>query len=82
MTKSTYSFNPHTEPERDYPHTNLITFVVVTRHAPKSTYSPHLTESLVTWSDTNLRNMIDKMMGVDGMEYEMFDPSFFDGVEF
>ena len=69
MSKSTYNalwmLNPHLSDKTPYPHKDSITFIVVTRHAPKSTYSPKLTESIVTWSDDHLQHTIDEMMGLD-----------------
>jgi hypothetical protein len=78
MTKSTYNLtwllNPHFGDETPYPHRDSITFVVVTRYAPKSTYSPKLTESIVTWSDDHLQQTIDEMLGLDGMqEWEIIE---------
>jgi hypothetical protein len=72
MSKSTYNafwlLNPHMYVKDDYPHKDSITFIVVTTHAPKSTYSPPLTESLVAWSDEYLQHVVDEMMGLDGMD--------------
>ena len=65
--KSTYAMelgvNPHIHKEAlNYPHANEIMFVVVTKYAPKSTYTPHLTESLLIWSDDMLRDIVDEIM--------------------
>ena len=78
MNKSTYFssllaiLNPHTNEARDYPHKEMITFVVVTSHAPKSTYSPKLTEEILILSDGMLRETVDDMMGLT-MELEWGD---------
>ena len=70
MTKSTYfspwASSPHkSSPSlKDYPHKESISFIVVTRYAPKSTYSPRLDNSMVEMSDKILSEAVDEMMGM------------------
>lgn len=71
MSKSTYtqslwSLNPHTSPSSltNYPHKDSISFIVVTKYAPKSTYSPKLNNGIVEWSDRILSEAVDEMMGM------------------
>jgi hypothetical protein len=75
MSKSTYNafwlLNPHKDDVSDYPHKDMITFIVVTRYAPKSTYSPMLTESLLTWSDDHLQHTVDELMGMETMAWDI-----------
>lgn len=77
MSKSTYSstwiLNPHLSSEEEYPHKDLITFIVVTRYAPKSTYSPRLNNELVEWSDRFIGKVVDDMMGITEEYMEMGD---------
>ena len=78
MSKSTYSsawiLNPHlSSEEEEYPHKDLITFIVVTRYAPKSTYSPRLNNELVEWSDRFIGKVVDDMMGITEEYMEMGD---------
>jgi hypothetical protein len=58
-----WNTNPHAYKEPlNYPHAQEIMFVVVTKYAPKSTYTPRLNESLITWSDDMLRDVVDEIM--------------------
>lgn len=74
MDKSTYLqyFNqlslgndPHALDDYYYPHKDMISFIVVTQYAPKSTYSPRLTKSMVDITDFYIRKTIDGMMGLN-----------------
>jgi hypothetical protein len=75
MTKSTYTMlwmlNPHMGTEEPYPHKDSITFIVMTGHAPKSTYSPPLTESLLIWSDEYVQHVVDEMIEESMAKWEI-----------
>lgn len=70
MSKSTYpspwTLNPHRSSASlsNYPHKDSISFIVVTKYAPKSTYSPKLNSGIVEWSDRILSEAVDEMMGI------------------
>lgn len=75
MDKSTYNdlmllcSDPHMSGNdnndlRLYPHKDIISFIVLTKHAPKSTYSPSLNSSIVKQSDKCLRSTIEEMMDI------------------
>ena len=70
MSKSTYfspwTLSPHKSSMslKDYPHKESISFIVVTRYAPKSTYSPKFDNNMVEMSDKVLSEAVDEMMGL------------------
>ena len=76
MSKSTYHsslvLNPHMSMTEDYPHKDMITFIVVTRYAPRSTYSPRMDQTIIEWSDRFIGKVLDDMMGVSEEEEEIF----------
>jgi hypothetical protein len=76
MDRSTYLYfvngiqgdDPHTLDDYYYPHKDMISFIVVTQYAPKSTYSPKLTRDIVDITDLHIRKTVDGMMGLNNKE--------------